>query len=278
MRENEVDRILRKIIKGRTFWDDVTEKGVIFLDEGLLGGTHWVTVEQGDLLLAFPVVFKGEGIREFPAVVAQENIHEGGDGEPGIPQPVFQATEVGGALGSGLAIQEEASHEVAGCEVDGHDGFPADAPEHSVKLGMPFKAVASAVGQEVVIGAPEFDAGGDIIRAFFPAGLELDRAGQVNAGGGIIAFVKMAVDSAFGAGDAGRVGHDVVDMLPSFQGLRNDAVCLVEFLLVKRDALPGSRKEPPVFRMGGSCAVKEVGIVTGSAVPLRAAVADEGSL
>lgn len=36
MRKNEVDRILREIIKGRPFWDNVTKQGMVLLNEGFL--------------------------------------------------------------------------------------------------------------------------------------------------------------------------------------------------------------------------------------------------
>lgn len=58
MGEDEVHRLLRKIIKGRPFRNDVAEEGVVLLDEGLLGRAHRVAVEQGDFLLPLPVVLK----------------------------------------------------------------------------------------------------------------------------------------------------------------------------------------------------------------------------
>lgn len=154
------------------------------------------------------------------------------------PQAVLEAPEPGGSLGCALVVHEEAGHEVAGREVDGHDGFPADAPDDRVKLYMPLQAVLFAESQEVVMGAPGLDAGGDVVLPPAPAGFELDCAGQVHAGGRVIALAEMAVDGALGAGDLRGVGHDMADMLALFKGVRDDAVCLVELLLVKGRALP----------------------------------------
>lgn len=90
MGEDQIDRLLRKVVKGRTFRDDVAEKCMVLLNEGLLGGTHGVAEEQRDFLLAFPVILEGEDIGELPAVVAQEDTHQGSDGDSRCAQAGFQ--------------------------------------------------------------------------------------------------------------------------------------------------------------------------------------------
>ncbi|MFQ9801980.1 MAG: hypothetical protein ACLR23_27260 [Clostridia bacterium] len=47
MGEDEVNRILRKVIEGRALRDNVTEKGMVLFNKGFLGSAHGITVEQG---------------------------------------------------------------------------------------------------------------------------------------------------------------------------------------------------------------------------------------
>lgn len=247
MGEDEVNRILRKVIEGRALRDNVTEKGMVLFNKGLLGSAHGITVKQGDFPFPILVIFKGEGIREFPAVVTQEGVHDCRDGEAGVPKAVFKGAEVFCPLGGGFVIEEDAGHEVAGCKMDSHDDLAGDTPNHSVELDMSFEAMEGAVVQEVIVGTAEADAGGDVVRLPYPAGLEFDGPWKVNTGGGIIAFLEMAVDSALGAGDLRGIGHDMIEVLSPAEGIGDDAVGLVEILFIKRDALPGIREECPVF-------------------------------
>ena len=45
MGEDEVNRILRKVIEGRALRDNVTEKGMVLFNKGFLGSAHGITVE-----------------------------------------------------------------------------------------------------------------------------------------------------------------------------------------------------------------------------------------
>ena len=145
MGEDEINRILRKVIEGRALRDNVTEKGMVLFNKGFLGSAHGITVEQGDFPFPILVIFKGEGIREFPAVVAQEGVHDCRDGEAGVPKAVFKGAEVFCPLGGGFIIEEEAGHEVAGCKMNSHDDLAGDTPNHSVEFDMSFEAMEGAV-------------------------------------------------------------------------------------------------------------------------------------
>ena len=81
------------------------------------------------------------------------------------------------------------------------------------------RPVEGAVVQEVIVGTAEADAGGDVVRLPYPAGLEFDGPWKVNTGGGIIAFLEMAVDSALGAGDLRGIGHDMIEVLSPAEAL-----------------------------------------------------------
>jgi len=67
--EDQVDSILCELVKGGALGNDVSEKRMIFLDVGLLGGLGGVTEEQVRFFVAAQVVFNGRYIGKFTAVV-----------------------------------------------------------------------------------------------------------------------------------------------------------------------------------------------------------------
>lgn len=86
MGEDEVDGVLRKIVKGGTLGNDIAEESVIFLNKRLLGGTHGIAEEERDFMFSGFIVFKGKDVGELSAVVAQESIEQGGNGNACMTQ------------------------------------------------------------------------------------------------------------------------------------------------------------------------------------------------
>lgn len=59
------------MVEGVTFWDDISEKGMILLDLRLLTGLVGITEEKAGLALPSSIVFNGADIGKFPTVIGE---------------------------------------------------------------------------------------------------------------------------------------------------------------------------------------------------------------
>lgn len=238
MGEDQIDRLLGEIVEGRSFGNDVAEKGVVLLDVRLLGRTHGVAEEQRDFTIAVVIVFKGKNISELSTVVAQKDIKQRRDGDTFDTKLILEGRKPGGAFSRRLIVHEQADHKVAGGKVNRHNHLAADAANHSIEFNVALKMIISNESDEIIVGAAGLDTGRDIIDLAALPGLKLDCSGKVENRRGIIPLLKMAVDRALGAGDCRGIGHDVINVLPLFQAFGNNAVGLIKFLLVQRYTFP----------------------------------------
>ena len=119
-----------------------------------------------------------------------------------------------------------------------HNHLAADAANHGIEFDMAFKMIIGNESDEIVVGTANLDTGGNIIDLVALPGLKLDRPGKVENRSGIIPLLKMTVDRTLGAGDCRGIGHDVINVLPLLQAFGNNAVGLIEFLLVQGYTFP----------------------------------------
>lgn len=232
MGEDEVDRILLKIVEGRSLRDDIAEEGMVFLDERLLGGSHGIAEEHPDLCVAGWVIFEGKGIGEFAAVIREKNIHKGRHGKAGRTDPVFHGRESPCSFRGSFVGKQKAGHEVAGSEVDREDDLSAFAADEGIKFDVSFQMVFLKIAKEIIVSAADLDASGYVFGMGSFARLEFDLAGKIQYGSGVIPFGEVPIDGTPGTGYGRRVRQDVVDMLPFFQPGRDDPIGLIEFGLV----------------------------------------------
>ena len=133
----------------------------------------------------------------------------------------------------------EQIHLHADGKVNRHNHLAANATDHSIKFNVAFKVMIGNESEEIVVGAADLHTGRDIIDLAALPGLKFDSPGKVENRSGIIPLLEMTVNRTLGAGDFRGVCHDVIDMLPLFQTFGNDAVGLIEFLLVQGNTFPG---------------------------------------
>ena len=69
MRENQIDRLLREVVKRGTGRNNASEKRVVVLDVRLLVRRIGVAKEHGRFFFSFDAVLKGGHTTEFAAVV-----------------------------------------------------------------------------------------------------------------------------------------------------------------------------------------------------------------
>ena len=204
----------------------------------LLGRTHGVAEEQRDFTIAVVIVFKGENVSELSTVVAQKDIKQRRDGDTRLTKSILEGRKPGGAFSRRFIVHEQADHKVAGGKVNRHNHLAADAANHGIEFDMAFKMIIGNESDEIVVGAANLDTGGNIIDLVALPGLKLDRPGKVENRSGIIPLLKMTVDRTLGAGDCRGIGHDVINVLPLLQAFGNNAVGLIEFLLVQGYTFP----------------------------------------
>ena len=171
--------MLGEIIEGRAGGNDIPEEGVILLDPGLLGRGMRITEEEGRFLNAVIVVLESKHIREFAAVVGEDDGEQRGKGDAVIQQTCLELANGSGSGEGGFVVQQDTEHEVTEGEVEGHDDLAADAPDNQVHFNPMGNVVLSDVVFEAVKSTTLLEPGRNVILGMSPSGFELDYARHI---------------------------------------------------------------------------------------------------
>lgn len=127
VREDQVDGVLREVVKGSSTGYDIPQQRMIILNMRFLVRSIGITEEERGFLVSVQTAFERRGTAEFTAIVREKNRENIAERKAVISQFLLQCSDLRSSFSGGLIFQKKSEHKIDIDKLEGHNDLAADS-------------------------------------------------------------------------------------------------------------------------------------------------------